>query len=127
MSYMAKCDPICATVGSTLTLIVPSRYGGIPAGLGAEIFVYFAQDSGGAGLAWRGIVERISPTKPEELVVRALEAIGECKMANEQLAPYRNLRDGSPISEIARKFYRHSHDKIVELSDEEAAYLRQYF
>ena len=43
------------------------------------------------------------------------------------LAPYREVRDGSSLALLAEKLYYHTHKKIAALSAEEEAFLDTRF
>lgn len=43
------------------------------------------------------------------------------------IAPLRDSTDSTPPSTLAKKLYRHAHDKFAALDDAESAYLSAYF
>ena len=96
--------------------------------LGDEVFVWLSETQGGLGLSWRGTVEKARPERDRICVtVSVFSRVSSRRLTKADLEPFRDVNDGSPISGLARKLYKHAHNKIAELNAEEAALLRKYF
>jgi hypothetical protein len=113
-------------------------YGGKGIGVGDEIFVFDSENEGGEGLIARGVVtavahlpvKKVSPgvrrtPRVSIKVKRAATARRRCGRL--ELKPFRDWGDGRPETEIAFKLYRQATNKIVGISEEAAAFLRQHF
>lgn len=116
------------TVGSTITLVEKAMYGGWNLAAGAEIFVFDSDHHGGAGLCARGAITSVERAPEHRWKVQArIEAPARRALGRGELRPYRDLDDGSPEGEIARKLYRQATDKFIAVGDAEVAYLTRFF
>jgi hypothetical protein len=93
-----------------------------------EIFVFASDHQGGQGLCARGVVTAVSrgPGIRVRIKVRPV-ATARRSLGRRELKPFRDLDDGRPQTEIARKLYRQATNKIARVSDEAAAFLSAYF
>ena len=115
-------------VGATITLVEKAMYGGWNVAAGAEIFVFDSDHHGGAGLCARGVITSVehAPEHRWKVQIR-IEARARRALGRGELRPYRDLDDGSPEGEIARKLYRQATNKFIAVSDAESALLTSYF
>lgn len=115
-------------VGATITVVEKAMYGGWDVAAGAPIFVFDSDHQGGAGLCARGVITSVehAPEHRWEVQVR-VEALAVRPLGRTELRPYRDLDDGSPEGEIARKLYRQATNKFVAVSDAESAFLTSFF
>lgn len=102
-------------------------YGGGAIKVGDEAFLWFSGTD--QGLAWYAEVLRVEPSSDGKIAVtvRLIARAIPDALALADLASVRDSLDGSALCELSRKFYRHAHDKVAALSEEEAAHLRRYF
>jgi hypothetical protein len=127
MPFIAKTGPIAASVGDTVRIEERpdvwwqgGRFPGFgfPVGLG----------EGGRGLWARGIVLSASPAGSKQRIeVRIGQLITTGQFGLDQIAPHRDSTATAPIVGLARKLYRHTHNKISGLTNAEADLLLQYF
>lgn len=116
------------TVGSRITLVEKAMYGGWKVAAGADLFVFDSDHQGGAGLCARGLITSVerAPEHRWKVQVR-IEARARRALGRGELRPYRDLDDGSPEGEIARKLYRQATNKFIAVGDAEVAYLGSFF
>ncbi|HEX4183969.1 MAG TPA: hypothetical protein VHY34_12000 [Caulobacteraceae bacterium] len=101
-------------------------YGGNAISTGDEAFLWFS--GADQRLAWSAEVLQVEPATHRKITVtvRLMAQSVPDTITLTDLAPMRDDRDGSALSELSRKLYRHAHDKIAALSEDEAALLRRY-
>ncbi len=105
-----------------------TMYGGKTIAIHDEIFIFDSDHHGGQGLFAKGVVTSVDhgPGIRVSIKVRPL-AKAKRKLGRSELKPYRDLDDGTPETEIARKLYRQATDKIAQVSDAAAAFLDKHF
>ncbi|CCB63660.1 MULTISPECIES: hypothetical protein [unclassified Hyphomicrobium] len=103
---------------------------------GDTIFVFASENEGGIGLIGRGVIVAAEPVARKLGVVRqtprvsvVIKRTGVTKQAlgRNSLKRFSDWDDGRPETELNFKFYRQATNKIVEISDEAAAYLDTFF
>ncbi len=103
---------------------------------GDTIFVFASENEGGFGLVASGVVtaaEAIAKTQgiarqtPRVSITVRRTAIAKRYLGRRELKPFSDWHDGRPETEINFKFYRQATNKIVGISDETAAFLRDFF
>jgi hypothetical protein len=113
-----------------------TMYGGKSIDDGDEIFIFACENEGGSGLLATGIVmsAKATPRKPgiERQTPRVsitvkLTALAKRPLGRAQLKAFADWSDGRPQTELNFKFYRQATNKIVGLSSETAAFLRDFF
>src|SRR3954466_10820504 len=105
MSYIIKTEPIEGAVGSTASISQPYMYGGETISAGSEVFLWFSETKGGTGLVWLCLAEQVIDTTPPSVTVRLLyECPGE-KFGIQDLEPFRDSTELTPISTLAKKLY----------------------
>ncbi|MBL8775283.1 MAG: hypothetical protein JNK12_05110 [Acidimicrobiales bacterium] len=116
------------SVGATLTLVEKAMYGGWKVAPDHQIFVFDSDHQGGAGLCARGVITSVehAPEHRWKVQIR-IEAQARRPLGRGELRPYRDLDDGSPEAEIARKLYRQATNKFVAVGEGETAFLTSYF
>ena len=127
-TFLVKTAPQPASSGVAIKVSERAFYGGKNVRVGDTIYVWFSETKGGAGLAFVGKVEWrhsiSSASSHYELTISILEAA--TGLTVKDLEPFRDLPTKQPIATLSAKLYRHSHDKITALSEEEAEYLRSF-
>lgn len=123
-AYIIKADPI--DLSDQQVLITAPRFKGAAPSAGDEVFVWFSETAGGAGLAALGSIVAATDGHPITLGVRVEQRLAARSFGKADLAPSRDV-GGGPIYGLAAKLYRHSLNKVAELSDEEADLLRDQF
>lgn len=128
MPFILKTDTLPnATEGQQVEITERPYYGGRAIATDNEVFVWFSGVV--QRLAWSGQVLRVDPPVDRRIpvFVRLIARARSDAPGIAELIPFRDIRDGSVLSNLSYKLYRHSHNKFAELSLEEAAFLRGYF
>jgi hypothetical protein len=113
--------------GQQIVIIEPAYYGGQAVAPGDEAFIWFSGSI--QRLAWSAEVMRVDTPvgRRTRALVRLIARAGPDALGIVDLLPYRDVRDGTPLSELARKLYFFADDKVACLTPEEADLLRGYF
>ena len=128
MPFIAKTAPTPAEVGDTVRIEERPLYRGSEIASGAEVFLWASETQGGAGLWARGTVLGIEPAAKKPVVtVRVEEMVNSGNFGIDQIAPHRDSSADTPIVGLARKLYKHAHNKVARITVEEANLLRQLF
>jgi CDGSH-type Zn-finger protein len=113
-----------------------TMYGGKKIAAGDTIFLFTSENEGGSGLIASGIVTSAEATPKKPGVERQTPrvsitikrtALAKCRLGRSELKPFSDWNDGRPETELNFKFYRQATNKIVGISDEAAAFLREFF
>ena len=128
MPYVLKTDALSnLEAGEEVEITERYFYCGNTISAGDEAFLWFS----GADqcLAWSTAVLRVEPPIDRRVgvTVRVIARSSPDALTCADLAPMTDVRDGSALSELSRKFYKHAHDKVAAVSEDEAALLRSYF
>jgi hypothetical protein len=67
------------------------------------------------------------PATPRVSIAIRRTALAKQRLGRSELKPFSDWNDGRPETELNFKFYRQATNKIVGLSDEAAAFLREMF
>jgi 5-methylcytosine-specific restriction protein A len=127
MAFVLKADlDIDVQLGESFTATVPAYYGGQNARRGDDVFVW-SSNYMASGLAYRGILQAKRKAGDEFKVTVKLDQNVNSYLGNGHLVDYRDSKAEDGISGIARKLFRHSHDKLAALTDVEAEFLSGYF
>ena len=103
-------------------------YGGKKIQAGDEIFVFASDHQGGQGLCARGVVTSVGHAPRRRWVIEVrITGTARGQLGRTELKPFRELVDGEPQTEIARKLYRQATNKIAGVSEPAANYLRSFF
>lgn len=130
MSFLVKTSSVNGVSGNAIHVSEQSYYGGGAIQVGSNVFLWFSETAGGSGLAWRGIVEdieRIPRNRNINLTIRLTVRAPEQCFGVTEISPFRDINDRTPISELSRKLYKHAHNKIAWVSNDEVALLQTYF
>lgn len=113
-----------------------TMYDGKRIAKGDVIFVFASENEGGPGLVATGIVTsaEASPKKPGiarqtprvSITIRRT-GLAKRRLGRGELKPFVNWNDGRPETEVNFKLYRQATNKIVDISDEAAVFLRGFF
>ena len=125
-SFVVKAAP---TVASPLMAFhEKTMYRGKDIRIGDRIFVFGSDHEGGSGLVARGIVTSVRRGigSRRRITVRPT-ATARRRLGRSELAPFRELTDSRPRTEIARILYRQATNKIAGVSVRAARYLGTYF
>jgi hypothetical protein len=113
-----------------------TMYGGKHIAKGGTIFVFASENEGGAGLIASGIVTSakaiarkrgIARQTPRVSITVRRTALAKRRLGRSELKLFSDWNDGRPETERNFKFYRQATNKIVGISDEAAAFLREFF
>ena len=113
-----------------------TMYGGKRIAKGDTVFVFASENEGGPGLIARGVVTSarviarrrgIARQTPRVSVTIRRTALARRRLGRRELKPCVDWNDGRPDTELNFKFYRQATNKIVGISDEAAAFLREFF
>lgn len=130
MAYVIKTNPChfdSAELGSNVEITERTFYGGHNICADDEAFVWLSETSGGSGLVWQARVASIDRGRPLTVSLCLTKRLTAGPLGVEDLVPFRDSNDETPISELARKLYRHSHNKIAAIGPEASDFLRQRF
>ena len=127
MLYVLKADPVEIDAEGLATVTVPAFFGGSEIAPGDECFLWLAEDRGGAGLTARGTVVAVTAQARRNRTIRfRVDQFVHSTRGVGALRPYRD-RPETAAGMIARKLYRHAHNKVAAISEDEAAWLREAF
>ncbi len=107
-----------------------TMYGGKQIAQGDRIYLFASENEGGPGLIARGLVtsaKAIARQTPRVSIVVKRTAHVKRRLGRGELKPFSNWNDGRPETELNFKFYRQATNKIVGISGEAAAFLRESF
>jgi hypothetical protein len=128
MPFVAKTAPTSVGPNGCVEINEPSYYEGQAIRPGDELFVFFSETQAGDGLDMLSIVvsaER-QVTSEIRLVMRPTR-MARRRLGIAELAPMRDAETDEPLAELARKLYRHSHNKVARISEQAAELLRHHF
>ena len=126
-------DPLPKTLALTAQ---KTMYGGKHIAEGDTVFVFASENEGGEGLVARGIVVSAEAVARKRGIVRQTPrvsvtirrtALAKRSLGRSEFKRFTNWNDGQPETELNFKFYRQATNKIVGISDEAAAFLRDFF
>jgi hypothetical protein len=113
-----------------------TMYGGKHIAKGDTIFVFASENEGGPGLIASGIVTSAKAIAKKRGIARQTPlvsitvrrtALVKRRLGRSELKLFFHWNDGRPETELNFKFYRQATNKIVGVSDEAAAFLREFF
>lgn len=113
-----------------------TMYGGKHIAEGDTIFVFASENEGGQGLIARGVVTSVQAIAKKRGVARQTPrvsltirrvALAKRRLGRSELKHFTDWNDGQPGTELNFKFYRQATNKVVGISDEVAAFLRELF
>jgi len=113
-----------------------TMYGGKRVAKGDAIFVFASENEGGPGLIASGIVtlsksipkkRGIARQTPRVSITVRRTALAKRRLGRSELKLFSDWNDGRPETELNFKFYRQATNKIVGISDEASAFLREFF
>jgi hypothetical protein len=112
-----------------------TMYDGKRIAKGDTIFVFASENEGGSGLIASGIVTSakavakkrgIARQTPRVSITIRRTAFAKRRLGRSEVKPFSDWNDGRPETELNFKFYRQATNKIVGISDETAAFLREF-
>lgn len=128
MPFIAKTAPITSLADEHVRIEERPMYGGRDIRVGAEVFLWSSETQGGVGLWGKGTVMAIDPGGPKPVVtVRVDQRVNSGNFGLNEIAPHRDSTQDTPIVGLARKLYKHAHNKIAGLTNAEADLLQQNF
>jgi hypothetical protein len=113
-----------------------TMYGGKHVAKGDVVFIFASETEGGAGLIASGIVTSaeaspkirgLARQTPRVSIAIKRTALAKRRLGRSELKLFSDWNDGRPETELNFKFYRQATNKIVGISDEAAAFLREFF
>jgi hypothetical protein len=113
-----------------------TMYGGKRIARGDMIFVFASENESGPGLVASGVVTSakaiakkrgIARQTPRVSISIRRTALAKRRLGRSDLRPFSDWNDGRPETELNFKFYRQATNKIVGISDEATAFLREFF
>lgn len=127
MTIVVKCNPPETAPGDEIWADVWAYKSAAPAA-GEEVFVWTAEMSGGQGLEMSGVVQSVERHgRNAALRIRVLQRNPGRRLTISTLREHRNSLSSAPISTLAKKLYKEAHNKVAELDEEEARFLRGHF
>jgi hypothetical protein len=113
-----------------------TMYGGKHIAKGDAIFVFASENEGGPGLVASGVVTSakaiakrrgIARQTPRVSITIRRTALARRRLGRSELKRFVDWNDGRPETELNFKFYRQATNKVVGISDQAAAFLRDLF
>src|SRR6476659_10416729 len=113
-----------------------TMYGGKHIARGDIIFVFASENEGGPGLIASGVVTSakaiakqrgIARQTPRVSITIKRTAPATRRLGRSELKLFSDWNDGRPETELNFKFYRQATNKIIGISDKDAAFLRGFF
>jgi hypothetical protein len=113
-----------------------TMYGGKHIAKGDTIFVFASENEGGPGLIASGVVTSakaiakkrgIARQTPRVSITIRRTALAKRRLGRSELKLFSDWNDGRPETELNFKFYRQATNKIIGISDEATAFLREFF
>jgi hypothetical protein len=113
-----------------------TMYGGKKIAKGDTVFVFASENEGGPGLIASGVVTSakaipkkrgIARQTPRVSITIKRTALAKRRLGRSELKLFSNWNDGRPETELNFKYYRQATNKIIGISDEAAAFLREFF
>jgi hypothetical protein len=136
MAFAIKAEVVDPRAKSFAFGAQKTMYGGKLIAEGDEVFVFASENEGGRGLIARGVVTSAAAIAKKRNVARqtprvsvTVRCIARAKrqLGRTELKDLTDWNDGQPGTELNFKFYRQATNKIVGISDEAAAFLREFF
>src|SRR5438874_5143696 len=113
-----------------------TMYGGKHIAKGDTIFVFASENEGGQRLIASGIVTSAKAMAQKRGIARQTPRVSisikrttlpKRRLGRSELKLFSDWNDGRPETEVNFKFYRQATNKIVGISDEASAFLREFF
>lgn len=113
-----------------------TMYGGKHIGQGDTIFVFASENEGGSGLIGSGVVTSAQAIAKKRGLARQTPRVSitirrtgraRRRLGRSELKPFSHWNDGRPETELNFKFYRQATNKIIGISEEAVAFLREFF
>ena len=128
MPFIAKTAPITSLADEHVRIEERPMYGGRDIRVGSEVFLWSSETQGGVGLWGKGTVTAVEPATAKPVVtVRVDQRVNSGNFGLNKIAPHRDSAQDTPIVGLARKLYRHAHNKVAQITDQEAALLQRFF
>ena len=128
MPFIAKTAPVTAPADAPLRIEERPLYGGRDIRVGSEVFLWSSETQGGVGLWGKGTVTEVDPVGAKPVVmVRVDQRVNSGTFGLSEIAPHRDSTQDTPIVGLARKLYKHAHNKVAAITDQEAALLQRFF
>jgi len=122
MTVLFKSPPFAQDVDRVVVSAKP--FGEVTLARGDRVFLWWSEAQGGAGLSGHGLCASASEgpdllRAEVEVIALRSEGVG---FGRDALRPLRDATDDGPQTSLARKLYRHSHNKAVALTPDEEAF-----
>ena len=112
-----------------------TMYGGKHVAKGDTVFVFASENEGGPGLIASGVVNSAKAIAkngtarqtPRVSITITRTALAKRRLGRSELRLFSDWNDRRPETELNFKFYRQATNKIAGISDEAAAFLREFF
>lgn len=122
MTFVLKCDPFPVVMNQGCLLSL-NRFEDAAPTQGDLAFIWFREGGGGTGLAARGVVRAVSDDNPADIALTIVACAPARPLGKLDLAPYRNAEVPGALPGLARKLYKHGHNKVARLENVEAEFL----
>jgi len=120
--------PPQASNGDTLA-VSAKLYGNVSLAPGDRVFLWWSETQGGAGLVGYGTCLSTASTSNsvEAVVEPVLMRETGYGFGRERLRPFREVAGDAPEATLAKALYKHSLNKVVQISPSEEAFLEELF
>lgn len=136
MAFAIKAEVKDLRASSFAFIAQKTMYGGKHISEGDMVFVFASENEGGPGLIASGVVTSteaipkrpgMARQTPRVSVHVKRTGLAKRRLGRTELRQFTDWNDKRPETELNFKFYRQATNKIIGISDEAAAYLRQFF
>ena len=113
-----------------------TMYGGKHIAKGDIIFVFASENEGGPGLIASGVITSakaiakkrgVARQTPRVSITIRRTALAKRRLGRSELKLFSDWNDGRPETELNFKFYRQATNKIADISNKAATFLRGFF
>ena len=127
MAFIAKIDPVETAIGQSIRVDERVMYNGKSISFGDRIFIWTSETAGGRGLIAVGSVTSRTISGGRVVAEILVESAARRQLGLSEIAPYRDVENGSPESELARLLYRQAHNKVAALNETSRGFLEGHF
>jgi hypothetical protein len=126
MAVLFKAPPPNQKAGESLT-VRAKIFRHVQLSPGDQAYLWWSETHGGSGLAARAVVQQVRQVAGVcEAEVTIHDRVSK-RFGKSDLAPFRDSEGSDPATSLARRLYRHAHDKVTSLDAAEEAFLDGFF
>lgn len=130
MPFILKTNPQDVVVGQEIEAEEKTMSNAVHIRVGDMVYIWFSGNQNDGGLKFMGTVLDCQPVlgnSNRRRIRCRLDAQATSPLSNADLHPWRDVRDNTPLSYLAKKLYRQAHNKICFVEDAAEDFLRRHF